>query len=169
MADSELPRLAADISQLSSALTEAAADVDAIIANFEGVLRRLNTAGLTVEVPLWDNQPSRVTRRLVGTDVVTRRELWLVFAKTETDWRLQVRRDVYADAIGVSQPAPPAFWPHPTHERLRESKTSLLASESQRTKIQALRMFRRLLDEFKRRLQADLEAIRNAKTLTESE
>jgi len=42
-------------------------------------------------------------------------------------------------------------------------------SESQRTKIQALRMFRPLLDELKRRVQADLEAIRNAKTLIESE
>jgi hypothetical protein len=169
MADSELSRLAAEISQLSSALTEATVHVDAIIGTFEGVLRRLNTTGLTVEVPLWESPPPRVTRRVGYTDVLTRREIALVFAKADEEWRLQVRRDVYADAVSAHQPPPSPLWRQPTQERLLEAKTSPLVSESGRTKIQALRMFRPLLDELKRRVQADLEAIRNAKTLIESE
>jgi len=169
MADSELSRIAAEISQLSSALTKETVHVDAIIGTFEGVLRRLNTAGLTVEMPLWESPPPRVTRRVAHTDVLTRREIALVFTKADEEWRLQVRRDVYADAVATHQVPPSPFWRQPTQERLLETKTSPLMSESQRTKIQALRMFRPLLDELKRRVQADLEAIRNAKTLIESE
>jgi len=162
MADSELTRLAADISQLSSALTEETGDVDSIIGKFERILRRVNTAGLSVEVALWDTPPTRTARR-VASQIVTRREIALVFAQSEAEWRLQVRRDIYGDVVYPTAPLMTSV----TKERLMETKVSLLASESPRTKIQALRKFRPLLDELKRRVEADLKAIRNAKKLTE--
>ncbi len=166
MADSELSRLASNISELTSALTAETVDVDSIIGDFEGVLRRLNAAGLTVEVPLWDNPPPRVTRRVRLKEVVTRREIALIFAPSESESRLQVRRDFYVDE--VHQPLSPMLsWLPGTQERLLETKVSRLVTESPRTKIQALRKFRPLLEELKRRVQADLEAIRNAKKLTE--
>jgi hypothetical protein len=162
MADSELTRLAADISQLSSALTEETGDVDSIIGKFERILRRVNTAGLSVEIPLWDTPPPRTARR-VAAQIVTRREIALVFAQSEAEWRLQVRRDTYGDVVYPTA----LLMASVTNERLMETKMSLLASESPRTKIQALRKFRPLLDELKRRVEADLEAIRSAKKLTE--
>jgi hypothetical protein len=165
MADSELSRLASEISELSSALTAETVDVDSIIGNFEGVLRRLNAAGLTVEVPLWDNPPPRVTRRVRLKEVVTRREIALVFAPSESEWRLQVRRDIYVDE--GHQFLSPLAWTQAPRPKLLETTMSRLVTESPRTKIQALRKFRPLLEELKLRVQADLEAIRNAKKLTE--
>lgn len=165
MADSDLSRLAAEISELSSALTAETVDVDSIIGNFEGVLRRLNAAGLTVEVPLWDNPPPRVTRRVQLKEVVTRREIALVFAPSESEWRLQVRRDIYVEE--GHQFLSPFMWGQGRQPKLLETTMSRLVTESPRTKIQALRKFRPLLEELKLRVQADLEAIRNAKKLTE--
>src|SRR5260370_32695976 len=103
MADSELSRLVADIAQVSVALTKEAGDLDSIIGNFEGILRRLNTAGLTVEIPLWDHPPPRVTRMVGFQAMIERREIFLVFAKSEADWRLQVQREIY-----VEEASPPA-------------------------------------------------------------
>src|SRR5713101_8086717 len=103
MADSELSSLAADISQFSAALTEEAGDLDSIIGKFEGILRRLNTAGLNIEIPLWDHPPPRVTRKVMFQEMIERREIFLVFAKSDADWRLQVQRDIY-----VEEASPPA-------------------------------------------------------------
>jgi len=167
MADSELPRLAADISQLSSALTEATGDVDALIGNFESILRGANTAGLSVEVPLWDTPSPRTTRGVQSKQIVTRRDIALVFSQSAAEWRLQVRRDIYVEEQPTPVPAPLLQWPQGPQERLLETKVSLLVTESARTKIQALRKFRELLEELKRRVQVDLEAIRNAKKRTE--
>lgn len=162
MADSELSRLAADIAQLSSALTEESSDVDAIIGSFERILRGVNTARLTVEVALWDTPPPRTVRRVGATQIETRRAIALVFAPSGAEWRLQVRRDTYGEVVPTT-----ALLPSVTKERLTETKTSLLASESSRTKIQALRKFRPLLNELKHQVGSELEAIRNAKKLTE--
>ncbi len=165
MADSELSRLAADISQFSAALTEEAGDLDSIIGNFEGILRRLNTAGLNVEIPLWDHPPPRVTRRVMFQEMIERREIFLVFAKSDADWRLQVQREIYVE--DASLPASRLSRNEGARSRLFETKMSNLVTESPRTKIQALRKFRPLLEELKRRVGSDLEAIRNAKKLTE--
>ncbi len=102
-------------------------------------------------------------RRVHATQVETRREIALVFAQSETEWRLQVRRDIYGEVVHPTS----VFLPSVTKERLMETKTSLLPSESSRTKIQALRKFRPLLNELKHRVEVELEAIRNAKKLTE--
>ena len=162
MADSELSRLAADITRLSSTLAEETVDVDAIIRNFEGILRRANTAGLTVDVTLWDGPAPRAKRRMGLKEVVTRRDIALVFAQSESEWRLQIRRDIYEEAQSEQPLGRPG-----TQGRLLETKMSALMTESPRTKIQALRKFRLLLEELKRRVQAELEAIRNAKKLTD--
>ena len=170
MADSDLSRLTSDIAQLSSTLAKETGDVDAIIRDFESIMHRANTAALTVEVSLWDDPPHRAKRHLRSKEIVTRRDIALVFAQSEGEWRLQVRRDLFEEVPPAEHPlALLGHWPlpPPTHERLLETKMSALTTESPRTKVQALRKFHRLLEELKQRVQAELEAIRNAKKLTE--
>ncbi len=163
MADSELSRLTAEISQLSSALTEEIGDVDFLIGKFERILRGVNTAGLSIEIPLWDTPPAKTARRVGAKQLVTRREIALVFGQTGGEWRLHVRRDIYGHVASSGV----RLLPSAPNEQLMETKMSFVASESPRTKIQALRKFRPLLDELKRRVEAELEAIRNTKKLTE--
>src|SRR5260370_42492664 len=98
-------------------------------------------------------------------EMIERREIFLVFAMSDSEWRLQGRREIYVEE--ASPPASRLSRNEQPRTRLFETKMSNLVAESLRTKIQALRKFRPLLEELKRRVGSDLEAIRNAKKLTE--